>query len=146
MSAIPAHCPYQQGDRVQMHGFPGYHAHDGQHLNDYDVSGFRGTVEGYIGATILTGHTDGGRAWAEEWGHLDPDGTRCHDARCGCCPHPGGVCQPQHANPDRARQAARDMAAWLHAGGPHPRLLAARRDLAEFGPPVQYGQLTLFAS
>lgn len=125
MSEIPAHCPYKAGDRVQMHGYPGHHVHRGHHLNDRNVTGFRGAVEGYLGGTILTGTTDDGRPWAEEWGSLDPDLTPCGtDGSCGCCPHPGrmwindrvraGKCQPQQADAERARQAARDMSAWWH--------------------------------
>lgn len=126
MSEIPEHCPYKAGDRVQMHGFAGYHVHQGHHIDDHDVTGFRGVVEGYLGGTILTGTTDDGRTWAQYWGRLDPDGTPCgtDGARCGCCPHPGrgwigdrvrfGTCQPLQADAERARQAARGMHAWWH--------------------------------
>lgn len=131
MSAIPAHCPYRSGDRVQMHGFPGYHAARHQAITDRDVIGFRGVVTGYIGGTVLVGQTDDGRGWAEEWGGLDRDGTRCHDSRCGCCPHVNGRCQPELADPARAQRAAADMAEWLRTGV---------RPIRE-----QYGQLDLFA-
>jgi hypothetical protein len=126
MSEIPKHCPYKAGDRVQMHGFSGYHVNGGQHLNNNAVSGFRGVVEGFVGGTTLTGRTDDGRAWAECWGHLDPDLTLCHDNRCGCCPHPGrrmlngrlqsGRCQPDQASAERARQAAQAHAGWWRTG------------------------------
>ena len=131
MSDIPPHCPYKAGDRVQMHGHPGYHVHHGRHLSALDVSGFRGTVEGYVGATILTGTRDDGQPWAEDWGSLHPDLTRCGDARCGCCPHPNGRCQPAEADADRARQAAKAMAEWWRTG-----IRPAR--------PEPVGQLALF--
>lgn len=129
MSPIPPHCPYRPGDRVQMHGFTGYHVHHGRHLDDAAVTGFRGVVEGYIGGTILIGTTDDGRPWTEDWGGLDPDGTPCHDARCSCCPHPPGkrlvngrmhtgTCHPAQASRDRAQAAAREHAAWWRAGRP----------------------------
>ncbi|RCG27192.1 hypothetical protein DQ384_26085 [Sphaerisporangium album] len=127
MSEIPRHCPYKAGDRVQMHGYSGEHVHRGGHLNDHAVTGFRGVVEGYIGATILTGTTDDGRPWAEYWGSLDPDGTPCSSAAlCSCCPHPGrrmvngrvhsGRCRPAEASADRARAAARAHAEWWRTG------------------------------
>lgn len=123
MSEIPAHCPYKAGDRVQMHGYTGHHVHQGHPLNDHAVTGFRGVVEGHLGGTILTGRTDDGRWWAQEWGGLDPDLTPCGtDGRCGCCPHPGrkvvngrhiaGRCQPDQADPERATRAAQEHAQW----------------------------------
>ncbi|MFD0885775.1 hypothetical protein ACFQ08_14590 [Streptosporangium algeriense] len=109
-----------------MHGYSGYHVNQGCHLDDHAVIGFRGIVEGYLGSTVLTGHTDDGRPWAEYWGSLDPDGTSCYDNRCGCCPHPGramvngrlrtGQCRPGDASAERARRAAQAHAAWWRTG------------------------------
>jgi hypothetical protein len=83
MSPIPARCPFKAGDRVQMHGYPGAKCAPRDHAR----TGFRGVVEGCIGGTILTGTTDAGRPWAEQWGHLDPDGTPNRSAaQCNCCP------------------------------------------------------------
>jgi hypothetical protein len=82
MSAIPAHCPYQAGDRVQMHGYVGYGP-------GHRRTGFRGVVTGYLGATLLRGVTDDGTEWAEYWGALLPDGTPNQSATpCSCCPRP----------------------------------------------------------
>jgi hypothetical protein len=80
---IPARCPYKAGDRVQVHGYPGG-------FTELDRTGWRGTVEGYLGATILTAFTDDGREWAGSWGSLDREGTPPHDRvlRCTCCPCP----------------------------------------------------------
>lgn len=77
---IPARCPYKAGDRVQVHGYPG-----GRY--ERDRTGWRGTVEGTMGATILTGIDDDGRDWGEYWGHLDPEGTPNRSVvPCTCCP------------------------------------------------------------
>lgn len=84
MSPIPAHCPYKAGDRVQMHGYPGYNGGP----RDHRRIGFRGVVEGYVGATILTGTTDDGEPWTEFWGSLDPDGQPVDIwDHCACCRH-----------------------------------------------------------
>ncbi|MEU9792931.1 hypothetical protein AB0E27_20275 [Streptomyces sparsogenes] len=80
---IPKHSPYQLGDAVQRHGFPGNQSGHAQ-------TGFRGWVVATVGATILTGITTTGEEWWEYWGDLDPDGqpvdlwrwcTCCHEAR-----------------------------------------------------------------
>lgn len=132
MSEIPKHCPYKAGDRVQLHGYAGAHVHSGQSLKDHDVIGFRGVVEGYVGGTILTGTTDGGREWVQEWGGLSRDLTPCgRDGRCACCPHPGramingclhfGKCQPEQSSAARARQNALEMADWWRNRAGRPR-------------------------
>lgn len=76
----PAHSPYQPGDAVQLHGYPGYPD------PGFRRTGFRGWVVGYVGATVLTGITTTGEEWWEYWGHLVPDG-RPVDMwdHCACC-------------------------------------------------------------
>jgi hypothetical protein len=89
MSAVPARSPYQAGDRVQMHGYPGG-------MTSRDRTGFRGVVEASLGATILRGTTDDGQPWAEYWGALVPDGTPNDSAApCTCCP----AGKPRQARP-----------------------------------------------
>jgi hypothetical protein len=79
VSAVPARSPYQAGDRVQMHGYPGG-------MTSRDRTGFGGVVEGSLGATILYGTTDDGQQWAEYWGALVPDGApNPSAASCTCC-------------------------------------------------------------
>ncbi|MEN3308876.1 MAG: hypothetical protein V7603_5078 [Micromonosporaceae bacterium] len=65
---VPAHSPYQAGDRVQMHGFA-------TATSDLGRRGFVGVVRGFLGSTILTGTTDDGWAWSERWGALVPAGA-----------------------------------------------------------------------
>lgn len=96
MSPIPAHCPCRAGDRVQLHGFPGCPPGSQR-------TGFRGVVRAYHGGTILSGATDDGGPWVEEWGALHPEG---HDVakvtdgyRCTCCAPPG----PKPARDERGR-------------------------------------------
>ncbi|CAM5683129.1 MULTISPECIES: hypothetical protein [Streptomyces] len=81
--AVPEHSPFQLGDAVQRHGFPG-------NLPGHAQTGFRGWVVATVGATILTGITTTGEEWWEYWGKLSPDGqpvdpggwcTCCRDAR-----------------------------------------------------------------
>lgn len=81
---IPPRCPYKAGDRVQMHGYAG---RGRLHPTDLRVTGFRGVVEGTMGATILVGIADTGREWSEHWGWLSPDGTLPGDRfiPCTCC-------------------------------------------------------------
>jgi hypothetical protein len=82
VSPIPEHSPYKAGDRVQMHGYPGYPGSP----RDHGRTGFRGVVRAFIGATILTGTTDEGRPWAEYWGALSPDGQPVDPwDHCSCC-------------------------------------------------------------
>ncbi|MFF3848026.1 hypothetical protein [Streptomyces sp. NPDC002328] len=76
----PAHCPYEPGDMVQMHGYSGYPA------PGHRRTGFRGWVVGYVGATILTGITTTGEEWWGEWGDLNPDGKPVDMwDHCACC-------------------------------------------------------------
>ncbi|NUQ95349.1 MAG: hypothetical protein HOY79_01865 [Streptomyces sp.] len=76
----PAHCPYQPGDPVKRHGYPG-HPDPG-----FGRTGFRGWVVATVGATILTGITDDGREWGEEWGRLEPADTPVNAwGHCTCC-------------------------------------------------------------
>jgi hypothetical protein len=83
VSPIPDRSPFKAGDRVQMHGYPGYPGSP----NDHGYTGFRGAVKGYIGATILTGTTDNGKPWAEYWGALQREGEPNRSAcLCTCCP------------------------------------------------------------
>ncbi len=86
MSAVPAHCPYKAGDRVRLHGYPGY-------AEPWLRRGFRGVVEDCLGGTILAGTTDDGELWMERWGSLLPDGTPS-DGRCTCCPRPSHLVAP----------------------------------------------------
>lgn len=82
VSRIRTRSPYQHGDRVQLHGYPGAEA-------GHRRTGFRGIVTGSLGATILRGMTDQGDEWAEYWGVLDPDGTPGSNwVQCSCCPRP----------------------------------------------------------
>jgi hypothetical protein len=67
-SRLPAHCPYRAGDRVVMTASPRA-AH--YHPRDHVKTGFRGTVEGAIGATLLIGLCDDGQEWCQSWGSLD---------------------------------------------------------------------------
>jgi hypothetical protein len=77
--AIRPHCPYQMGDAVQLHGFPGEQP-------GHRRTGFRGWVVATVGGTILTGITTEGREWWEEWGRLDRDGKPINIWRwCTCC-------------------------------------------------------------
>lgn len=83
-SDVPAHSPYRIGDAVQLHGYAGHLGHP----EDHAATGFRGWVAGSIGATILTGITTTGRAWAESWGGLHPDGLPVETwHHCVCCRH-----------------------------------------------------------
>ncbi|MGA5424556.1 hypothetical protein [Streptomyces lavendulocolor] len=76
----PAHCPYQPGDLVQLHGYSGYPA------PGHRRTGFTGWVVGYVGGTILTGITTTGEEWWEEWGLLRPDGEPVDMwGHCACC-------------------------------------------------------------
>ena len=77
----PPHCPYQPGDWVRVHGIWNPHSPSRRW-------GWRGFVLGHIGATILTGLTDDGFEWAEEWGALEPDRPRPRGVFdvCTCCP------------------------------------------------------------
>lgn len=83
ISRIPARSPYQHGDRVQLHGYPGEEA-------GHRRTGFRGVVTGSLGATILRGATDDGEEWDEYWGALDRENVRPRGALmyCSCCPRP----------------------------------------------------------
>ncbi|MEV6133107.1 hypothetical protein AB0M05_41015 [Streptomyces violaceusniger] len=76
---IPPHSPYQRGDAVQRHGFPG-------NQPGHSRTGFRGWVVGTVGSTILTGITTTGGEWWEYWGDLHPDGQPVDLWRwCTCC-------------------------------------------------------------
>lgn len=95
-SEIPPHSPYQRGDAVQQHGFPGEPAGHRQ-------TGFRGWAVATLGATILTGITTTGEAWAEYWGRLEPDGLPLNPWRwCTCCRE----ARHAHFASQRAREAA----------------------------------------
>jgi len=93
MSAIPAHCPYRIGDRVQLHGFIGYPPGPRR-------TGFVGEVEGYMGSSILSVLCDDGHVWCERWGALTREGerdpvTRTWPFACTCCPDPWVVELPE---------------------------------------------------
>jgi hypothetical protein len=79
LSPVPPHSPYQAGDWVRKHGYPG-------EMPGPRQWGWRGFVLGSLGATILRGLTDDGQEWAEYWGRLVPDGDPSVDGRCVCCP------------------------------------------------------------
>lgn len=82
LSPVPPHAPYQAGDWVRFHGFPGKPPGPARW-------GWRGFVLGGLGATILRGLTDDGHEWAEYWGALVPDGAPCDNpCWCACCPRP----------------------------------------------------------
>lgn len=77
---VPAQSPFQAGDWVRQHGYPGNPPGPRQW-------GWRGHVTGSIGSTILVGVTDDGRAWAEYWGALALDVPNDDPVqRCVCCP------------------------------------------------------------
>jgi len=90
LSAVPTRSPYQAGDWVVCHGYPGAMPGPRQW-------GWRGYVLGGMGSTILRGITDDGREWAEHWGALQPDGTPCPAQMCVCHPHPRryAPCKPR---------------------------------------------------
>jgi hypothetical protein len=67
---IPARCPYQAGTRVVLEASPGMRD---RHPDDPERTGFRGVVEGTIGAHLLIGLRDDGREWCEQWGGLQPE-------------------------------------------------------------------------
>jgi hypothetical protein len=76
----PKHSPYQPGDAVQLHGYPGYPD------PGFRRTGFRGWVAGYVGSTILTGITTNGEEWWEYWGDLNVDGKPVDMwDHCSCC-------------------------------------------------------------
>ncbi|WP_069874535.1 hypothetical protein [Streptomyces malaysiensis] len=75
---IPPHSPYQRGDAVQRHGFPG-------NLPGHAQTGFCGWAVGTVGGTILTGITTTGEEWWEYWGDLDPDEPVKLTRWCTCC-------------------------------------------------------------
>lgn len=78
-SPIRPHCPYQLGAPVQMHGYPGEQP-------GHRRTGFRGWAVATLGATILTGITEDGHPWAEEWGRLRPAGQPIDRwGGCTCC-------------------------------------------------------------
>jgi len=78
--AIPEHCPYRPGDHVKMHGYSGYPA------PGHRRTGFRGWVVATVGGTILTGITETGEEWWEEWGDLEPADTPVNPwGHCSCC-------------------------------------------------------------
>lgn len=83
LGPAPNRSPYQAGDWVRCHGYPG-------EMPGPRQVGWRGFVLGSMGATILRGLTDDGRAWAENWGGLTPDRapSPTGGAWCVCCPHP----------------------------------------------------------
>lgn len=78
-SPVPAHSPFQVGEWVRFHGYPGNPAGPRRW-------GWRGYVTGSIGATILVGLTDDGFEWAEYWGALSADTPNSESPRCTCCP------------------------------------------------------------
>ena len=81
----PGRCPFQIGQWVQCHGYPG-------EIPGPQQWGFRGIVLGALGGTVLHGITDGGLSWAVPWGALVRDGARDGSAaRCSCCPRPGAA-------------------------------------------------------
>lgn len=69
---IPARCPYKPGDRVFMPACPNAR---GYHPRDMIRTGFRGVVEGTIGAHLLIGLADDGREWCQSWGGLLREGA-----------------------------------------------------------------------
>ncbi|MEZ7005008.1 hypothetical protein [Streptomyces sp. AD55] len=74
------HCPYQPGTAVQRHGYAGHPA------PGFGRTGFRGWVVATVGGTILTGITEDGREWWEEWGRLEPADTPPDPwGHCTCC-------------------------------------------------------------
>lgn len=82
MSPIPSRCPFREGDRVHMHGYPGCPTQRGR-------EGFTGIVQGGMGSTLLHGVTDRGKPWMEYWGALQrPGEPNLSAAACTCCPRP----------------------------------------------------------
>jgi hypothetical protein len=81
LGRMPARCPYQPGDWVRLHAYPGY--------TGTRQWGFRGIVLGGMGGGWLRGITDDGLEWGEPWGHLTRDGESNGSAMpCTCCPPP----------------------------------------------------------
>ncbi|MEU5838807.1 hypothetical protein ABZ820_34800 [Streptomyces diacarni] len=77
---LPEHCPYRPGDAVKRHGYGG-HPDPG-----FGRTGFRGWVVATVGATVLTGITEDGREWWEEWGRLEPADAPVRPwGGCTCC-------------------------------------------------------------
>lgn len=60
---LSPHCPYKPGAAVKLHGRSGEQP-------GHRRTGFRG----WVVATILTGITETGQEWWEEWGRLEPAG------------------------------------------------------------------------
>ncbi|TDC35670.1 hypothetical protein E1211_15300 [Micromonospora sp. 15K316] len=108
LSPVPAHSPFQAGDWVVCHGYPG-------EVPGPLKWGWRGFVLGGMGATLLRGLTDDGRQWCEYWGKLWPDGTPCPDGRCVCHPcHPKWFADPE---PERPEQLELFALAGMFGGG-----------------------------
>ncbi|WP_411078483.1 hypothetical protein [Streptomyces sp. cmx-10-25] len=96
--ALRSHCPYQSGDAVQRHGYAGHPA------PGFGRTGFRGWVVATVGGTVLTGITEDGKEWWEEWGRLEPAGTPVDPwGHCTCCHEARLVLR----RAERARQHAR---------------------------------------
>lgn len=82
LGTVPPRSPYQAGDWVVCHGYPGLPSGPRRW-------GFRGYVTGALGSTLLHGVTDDGRQWCEHWGALQRDGARSDSvAACICRPDP----------------------------------------------------------
>ncbi|MGI5245071.1 hypothetical protein [Dactylosporangium sp. CA-139066] len=76
---VPPKSPYQAGDRVQLHGYPGYPPGPRR-------AGWVGTVTGGFGTNALYVRTDDGHDAVENWSDLTPVGQPERTAaRCTCC-------------------------------------------------------------
>lgn len=87
LGRIPEKSRFRAGDRVRLHGYPGYPYSNQRH-------GFVGIVLGSPGADLLEGITDDGRPWVEQRGWLEPADKPVPPATsslCTCCPHPPTV-------------------------------------------------------
>lgn len=80
LGPVPPRSPYQAGQWVRCHGYPGC-------IPGPQRYGWRGVVLGYQGSALLCGVTDDGAEWSENWGALVVDGAPGGSAvRCTCCP------------------------------------------------------------
>lgn len=72
---IPKRSRWQAGIRAQVHGYTGQ-------ASGYPADGFRGTIEGWMGRTLI-GICDDGREWYQSPSLLDKEGSIGDN--CICC-------------------------------------------------------------